>query len=84
MLFSSAEGKHPDSHLGRHMRISFFVTQLCVERFKGLLKEAEEMPGGEGLQKMLKGNVDYAQAHLEGSHLHLSLFPPLLILIDCS
>ena len=75
---SYAEGKkHSDSYLGRHMRISFLVTQLCVERFKGLLKEAEKMPGGEGLQKMLKGNVDYAQAHLDGLAFTLfSLHPP--------
>ncbi len=40
--------------------------QLCVERFKSLREEAQQMPGGEGLAEMFSKNVDYAQAHLDG------------------
>lgn len=39
--------------------------ELCVERFKSLREEAQQMPGGEGLEEMFSKNVDYAQAHLD-------------------
>jgi len=52
------------------------MVQLCVQRFKELLKEAQQMPGTEGVQKTLQQNVDYAQAHLDGSHPYIMLPPP--------